>query len=125
MILVSWKTLYDTTIKPNDKIDIFPAVGGGSETLLLNVNFYASLRKISGNKTVALELPYGSTIRQLLQGILIRFPEMSKKLLDQDGELDRRAHIFINGRNCPLLSQGLETTIGISDTVDIFPIGHF
>lgn len=115
----------DTTIKTDDKIDIFPAVGGGSEPIILNVNFYASLRKISGKKTVGFPLLPELTGRQLLQAVITRFPEMSKKLLNQNGELDRHAHIYINGRNCPLLADGLDTKLETSDIVNIFPIGHF
>ena len=91
----------------------------------LQVNFYASLRKISGGKAVGFSLPEGSTVQQLLEAVLTRYPEMRDKLLDQNGELDRHAHIIINGRNSPLLEQGLETSISSEDSVSIFPIGHF
>jgi len=91
----------------------------------LKVNFYASLRKISGTKTVEFLFAPGSTVRQLLQDVITQFPEMYEKLLDQQGELDRHAHIYINGRNCLLLENGLATSLLPSDTVDIFPIGHF
>ena len=92
---------------------------------LLKVNFYASLRKISGTKTVEFSSPDGWTIQQLLDAVIIRYPAMHVKLYEQDGELSRRAHIVINGRFSHLLEKGMDTEISPSDTVDIFPIGHF
>lgn len=92
---------------------------------LLPVNFYASLRKIAGTKTVALRLPEHGTINNMLEIVVNRYPEMQGKLLDEDGHLSRRAHIFINGRNCLLLDKGLETNPAAEDSIDIFPIGHF
>ena len=91
----------------------------------LLINFYASLRKVSGTKTVEFQLAEGTTVSNLLEAVIARFPEMRDGLLDEDGMLDRRAHIFINGRNCPLLMDGLETQLSAEDSIDIFPIGHF
>ena len=91
----------------------------------LQINFYASLRKISEMKTVGFQLPDGTKVSNLLKAVLARYPLMSDSLLDESGKLDRRAHIFINGRNCLLLSEGLDTPLSAGDTIDIFPIGHF
>ncbi len=91
----------------------------------LNVNFYASLRKISGRKRVEFSLEEGSTVQKLLEAVIVRYPEMRIKLFEQDGKLSRRAHIVINGRFSHLIEKGLDTRILPSDTVDIFPIGHF
>jgi MoaD family protein len=91
----------------------------------LRANFYAFLRKISGTKTQGFQLPEGATVKDLLEAVIDRYPQMRDLLLDENGELDRRAHIFINGRNCPLLAEGLETQLTADDSIDIFPIGHF
>lgn len=93
--------------------------------LLLKVNFYAALRKISGTKTVEFSITDGLTIQRLLEVIVARYPEMYDKLFERDGKLSRRAHIVINGRYSHTLEQGLDTIISPGDTVDIFPIGHF
>ena len=92
---------------------------------LMQVSFYASLRKISETKTVGFQLPEDTTVSSLLEAAIDRYPQMRDKLLDDEGELDRRAHIYINGRNCLLLPKGLETTLSVRDTIDVFPIGHF
>jgi len=91
----------------------------------LRVNFYASLRKISNGKTVRFQLPAETTVSQLLAAVIDRYPPMRVKLLADDGKLDRRAHIFINGRNCLLLDKDLQSPLSIEDAIDIFPIGHF
>ena len=92
---------------------------------LLKVNFYASLRKISGTKTVEFSFADGLTVQKLLGAVVTRYPEMHDKLFERDGALSRRAHIVINGRYSHTLEQGMDTKISPSDTVDIFPIGHF
>ena len=91
----------------------------------LEVNFYASLRKIAKTKTVGFSLPDRLTVQELLEAVIGRYPEMHDKLFERDGELSRRAHICVNGRFSHLLEQGMDTSISASDTVDIFPIGHF
>ncbi len=93
--------------------------------LPLRVNFYASLRKIAGTKTVEFSLAEGSTVEQLLHAIIARYPNMRHKLLDENGELDRHAHIIVNGRYSPLLEEGNASVIMPDDKVDVFPIGHF
>ena len=91
----------------------------------LSLNFYASLRKIAGTKTVELRLPEQVTLNNMLDTVINRYPEMQSKLLDENGRLDKRAHVFVNGRNCLLLGKGLETSPKNEDSIDIFPIGHF
>ncbi len=93
--------------------------------LQLKINFYASLRKISGTKTVEFSFEDGVTVQQILQTVISRYPDMHGQLFEEDGELSRRAHIYISGRSAPLLEKGVDTSILPSDTVDIFPIGHF
>ena len=91
----------------------------------LKVNFYAALRKISGAKTVEFSFVEGLTIQKLLEVVVTRYPEMHDKLYERDGKLSRRAHIVINGRYSHTLNEGLDSMLSASDTVDIFPIGHF
>lgn len=92
---------------------------------LLHVNFYASLRKISTIKEVDFELADGTTVNQLLQAVIKRYPPMQEKLLDENGTLGLHAHIIINGRNSPLLAEGMDTIVTGDDKIDVFPIGHF
>jgi MoaD family protein len=91
----------------------------------MDINFYSSLRKIIGAKTFDLPLPAGTTVREMVEAIVAYHPDIQERLLDEMGELDRHAHIFVNGRDVPHLVEGFETMLSADDTVDVFPIGHF
>jgi len=91
----------------------------------MQINFYASLRKISGQKTIDLHTPAGCTVSGLLSAVIDQYPAMEGKLLDEHGNLGLHAHVIINGRDAPLLKKAMNTEIMESDKIDIFPIGHF
>ena len=87
----------------------------------MNVNFYATLRVVTGMKTVDINIPENATVRQLVDAIIIRYPLMRDKLLQENGNLWGHVHVFINGRDAPFLDDQLETVIKQTDTVSIFP----
>lgn len=91
----------------------------------MKINFYASLRKISGQKTIDLPLPEDCTVYSLITAIIDRYPAMAEKLVDENGNLGLHAHVIVNGRDAPLLERGLNTALMADDIIDIFPIGHF
>ncbi len=73
----------------------------------MKVNFYATLRKISGQKTIEFDLDEGMTARQLLDLALERFPDMREELVDEDGNLYGHVHLFVNGRDSRFLENAL------------------
>ena len=85
------------------------------------VNFYATLRPIVGGKTVEFPLPAGSTVRQLVDMVVTRFPALRPELLDENDQLYGHVHVFVNGRDAPLLERALETVLQAEDVVSIFP----
>jgi sulfur-carrier protein len=87
----------------------------------MKVNFYATLRQITGQKTVEFDLPAGSTVQQLLNTVLVTYPALRDDLLDENGRLYRHVHLFINGRDAPFLEDGLSTILTPTDKVDLFP----
>jgi sulfur-carrier protein len=87
----------------------------------MKVNFYATLRQITGQKTIEFDLAAGITVQQLLDAVLARYPEMQEDLLDENGRLYGHIHLFINGRDAPYLDNGLATIIKPKDKVDLFP----
>ncbi|MFO7540763.1 MAG: ubiquitin-like small modifier protein 1 [Chloroflexota bacterium] len=87
----------------------------------MKVNFYATLRQITGQKTVEFTLTDGITVQQLLDAVLARYPEMRDDLLDENGRLYGHVHLFINGRDAPYLDDGLTTVLKPTDKVDLFP----
>lgn len=89
------------------------------ETML--VHFYATFRPIVGGKVVEVSLPEGSTVAQVLEELFGRFPELRQQMVDENGNLFRYVHCFVNGRDVHYLPQGLQTPLGSNDRLDIFP----
>ena len=87
----------------------------------MKIDFYATLRDVTGQKTVEIDLPENATIRQLVDEIVTLYPLMRTKLLDENGDLWGHVHVFINGRDAPFLENALQTVIKASDTISIFP----
>jgi len=87
----------------------------------MKVNFFATLRQITGQKTVEFDLPDYVTAQQVLDAVIERFPAMRRDLLDDNGQLHRHCHMFINGRGVPFLLEKMNTVVNPGDTVNIFP----
>jgi molybdopterin synthase sulfur carrier subunit len=87
----------------------------------MNVNFYATLREITGKKTVTLDLADGVTVREMLDEVFEQFPPLREKLMTPENALHGHVHIFVNGRDVPYLADVLETRISHTDKLDIFP----
>lgn len=87
----------------------------------MQVNFYATLRPLVGGRSVEFELDEGVTVRELIAAVVERFPPLRTQLLNEQGELYRHVHVFVNGRDAPFLAEGVETRIKAGDTIDIFP----
>jgi molybdopterin synthase sulfur carrier subunit len=86
----------------------------------MDVNFYATLRLITGKKTVSLDLPENVTVREMLEACFKIYPALRKELMNGD-ELHGHVHVFVNGRDVPYLEKTLETRITTRDKLDIFP----
>lgn len=87
----------------------------------MKVSFYATLRQIVGAKTVEFPFPHAVTVRQLLDGMIERFPALRNELLNEQGELYQHVHIFVNGRDASFLEQGMDTILDPEATVGVFP----
>ena len=87
----------------------------------MKVNFFATLRQITGQKTVEFDLPDYITAQQVLDAVIERYPAMRRDLLDENGHLHRHCHRFINGRGVPFLLEKMNTVVNPGDTVNIFP----
>ena len=87
----------------------------------MQVNFYATLRQIAGTKTVEFPIEDGATVGQLVETVVERYPPMRVELLDEEGRLYGHVHVFINGRDVPLLEKRVDTVLSPEDKVDIFP----
>jgi molybdopterin synthase sulfur carrier subunit len=87
----------------------------------MKVNFYATLRQIAGTKTVEIPIEAGATVAELVESVVEQFPPMRRELLDEEGNLFGHVHVFINGRDVPVLEKRVDTVLSPGDKVDIFP----
>jgi MoaD family protein len=90
----------------------------------MKVNFYATLRQITGKKTVEVETGEAAdslTLRALLNRLFSAYPLLAGELVDEQGNLHGYVHVLINGRDAPYLQTGMETRLSSEDHVDIFP----
>ena len=87
----------------------------------MKINFYATLRQITGQKTIELPLDGTITVRELLDQVLCLYPAMRDELVDENGALLQRVHVLINGRDVPYLENQMNTIVTSRDTVNIFP----
>ena len=87
----------------------------------MRVSCYATLRKIVGQKHVDLPLPERCTLREILDVVVDTFPDLREEVLDEDGELDRYVHLFVNGRSSKFLADGMATVVDGSQTIEFFP----
>ncbi len=87
----------------------------------MNINLYATFRLRAGVKTIALDLPDGSSLRQVIDCIVTRYPLLRKDWLDEAGELYAHVHIFINGKEVTGLTGELDTRMQNSDEIDFLP----
>ncbi|MBK7895904.1 MAG: ubiquitin-like small modifier protein 1 [Candidatus Promineifilaceae bacterium] len=87
----------------------------------MKVHFFATLRQIVGQKTVEIDLPENSSVQDFLEIIVTQYPPMRKELLDENGNLYRHVHVFVNGRDAPFLKHGMNTIIQPDDTLNVFP----
>ena len=87
----------------------------------MEVNFFAGLREIVGQKIVEIPVPEGATARQLVKEVVRCYPQMERELLDEYGDLYGHVHVVINGRDIRYLDGGMERVISSDDRVSIFP----
>ena len=87
----------------------------------MKVNFYATLRNVIGAKTVEFDLLPGSTMQDLLDEMLLRYPALRSELINDAGELFAHVHMFLTGRDAPFLENGMQTVLQPDDVVGVFP----
>ena len=87
----------------------------------MRIGFYATLRKIVGEKFVELPLPEPCTLREVLDAVVTSFPDLRDELIDETGGLDRHVHLFVDGRSSKFLPEGLATSVDGSRSIEFFP----
>ena len=80
------------------------------------VNLYATLRDLTGEKSLSVR---GSTVKEIIETLASRWPEMKAELLEGERVADGYS-VFVNGRDVRYL-QGLDSPVNEDDVIDIFP----
>jgi molybdopterin converting factor small subunit len=70
-----------------------------------------------GEKEVAVE---GSNVGEVLRALASQHPATESQLFSSEGELNRYVNVYVNDEDVRVL-QGLETSVGPSDTLVILP----
>lgn len=87
----------------------------------MDVNFYATLRAIVGQKAVHVDLPPNTTALQLVEMVSENHPALRDELLDAENRFQQHMKMFINGREAVYLADAFDTIIKPNDKIDIFP----
>jgi molybdopterin synthase sulfur carrier subunit len=87
----------------------------------MEVNFFAGLRQILGQKTVEISIPEAATARQLVDAVVQTYPALERELLDEHGNLYGHVHVVINGRDIRYLEGSMDRVISAEDRVSMFP----
>lgn len=90
-------------------------------TFAMRISFYATLRKIVGQKHVELALPERCSLVEILDAVVAAYPELRKEVLDEKGELDRYVHLYVDGRSSKFLPDAMATVVDGSQTIEFFP----
>jgi MoaD family protein len=86
----------------------------------VRVKVYATLRPIVGGRYADLPVEAGATVRDLVQVMVERWPELEPMMLE-DGEVSRRVHVFVDGRSSRHLPDGSGTVLREGQEVDVAP----
>jgi len=71
----------------------------------------------SGEKLITVE---GATVREVVFGLVERYPGLSRQVLDGEGDLNRFVNVFLNDTDVRHLA-GLDTPVDARDSLVLLP----
>jgi molybdopterin synthase sulfur carrier subunit len=71
----------------------------------------------SGEKLVEIG---GSTVREVVDGLVAAYPALAPQLLDGEGRINRFVNVFLNDTDVRHL-EGLDTAVGERDSLVLLP----
>jgi len=72
---------------------------------------------VGGAKQVDVE---GSTVGEVIEGLVGSYPALRGQLLTEDGDLNRFVNVYVNGQDVRYLA-GLDTPVAPADEVRLLP----
>ncbi len=86
----------------------------------MQVRFYANLRDLLKTSVIDLDVREAISMRDVLDRLVVCYPELHQKLWDADGKQTGYVQILLNGRPIQYL-QGLDTPVQPTDNLRLFP----
>lgn len=86
----------------------------------MQIYFYANFRTLTNRSVLDIANPKIDTLDQLLQYLVINYPNTAPLLLDEKGELPKDVPIFVNGRNPRLDENGMKRLLDPEDVISLF-----
>jgi len=86
----------------------------------MQVKLYATLRALVGEPALDVPIADGSTVRDLVDELVRRWPELEEHLI-ANGVISGRVNVLLNGRNIRWLPDGEKTALTETCTVNLFP----
>jgi molybdopterin synthase sulfur carrier subunit len=87
----------------------------------MQFNLYATFRLLAGIKTLSIDLPEGTTVRQAVHAVVREHPVLRPHWLDDTGDLHAHVHVFVNGQDVQSIPEGLDTALQPDAVLDFFP----
>jgi molybdopterin synthase sulfur carrier subunit len=84
------------------------------------IKLLATLRDLTGKKTITVPFREGQTVRELLDDLTDIEPNLKNEIINEHGEMTGMVHILVHGRNIEWL-QGLDTTMREKDIITFLP----
>lgn len=86
----------------------------------MDVRVYATLRPIVGGRKVSLPDNDETTVRDVIEDLIARFPALRDRLLSAENEIRPYVAVMVDGRDVRHLG-GLDAAVPPGAEVDIFP----
>jgi sulfur-carrier protein len=84
------------------------------------IKLLATLRDLTGKKTITVPFEDGQTVRKLLDDLTNIEPNLKNEIINENGEMTGLVHILVHGRNIEWL-QGLDTPMREQDIITFLP----
>lgn len=86
----------------------------------LTVKFFASLKDITKQREIKIELQRETTIIQVLESLFDQYESLREEIFTEENEPKKWIQILKNGRNIKFLD-GIQTKISDGDVIALFP----
>ena len=87
----------------------------------MQFNLFATFRLLAGVKSLEIDLPQGTTVRQAVHAVVEQQPVLRPHWLDDDGDVHAHVHIFVNGEDVQNMEGKLDSPLPAGAVIDFLP----